>query len=120
MYLPQGSSLKTGSDVQEAEVSLSGLGGLCDAYAVAVEILQLSDELTFQKILPKSSQVEQRVQQPVWQQGLHDVTAVQAYGASVGDVRMCYYCNQPRHIKVQCHKHKADMQKEATSVVHAF
>ena len=115
------SSLTTaGSDVQEAEVVLSVLGGLPEPYAMAVEILQLSDELTFQKILPKLLQVEQRVQQTVQQQVLKDATAVQAYDASVGDVRKCFYCNQPGHIKVQCHKRKADMQKKATRVVPAF
>ena len=45
MYLPQGPLLNTGSDVQEAEVILSVLGGLRDASAMAVEILQLSDDL---------------------------------------------------------------------------
>ena len=106
--------------MQEAEVVLSALGGLPEPYAMAVEILQLSEELTFQKILPKLLQVEQRVQQTVQQQVLKDATAVQAYGASAGDVRKCFYCNQPGHIKVQCHKRKADMQKKATRVVHAF
>ena len=116
----QASLTTAGSNVQEAEVVLSVLGGLPEPYAMAVEILQLSDELTFQKILPKLLQVEQRVQQTVQQEVFKDVPAVQAYGASVGDVRKCFYCNQPGHIKVQCHKRKADMQKKATRVVPAF
>ena len=106
-----------GCNVQEAEVVLSVLGGLPEPYAMAVEILQLSDELTFQKTLSKLLQVEQRVQQTVQQEVFKDVTAVQAYGASTGNVSKCFYCNQPGHIKVQCHMRKADMQKKVTRVV---
>ena len=109
VYLARAKDLQTslttaGSNLQEAEVVLSVLGGLPEPFAMAVEILQLSDELTFQKVLPKLLQVEQRVQQSVQQQVLKDATAVQAYGASAGDVKTCFYCNQPGHIKVQCHK----------------
>ena len=70
---------------------------------------------------PNLLQVEQCVQQPVQQHvQVKEAPPVQAYGANAGDVRKCYYCNQPGHIKVQSNKRKADMQKKAARIVPAF
>ena len=52
-----------GSASQEAEVVLSVLVGLPEEYGMAVEVLQMADSLTFQTIVPRLLQAEQRVQQ---------------------------------------------------------
>ena len=75
---------------------------------MAVEVLQMSDDLSFQKTLPKLMQVEQRI---LVQPSAHYKEAmVQAFGANV---KRCFYCNQPGHIKAMCHRRKADMQRKA-------
>ena len=100
--------IAVGSDVKEPEVVSSLLGGLPPAYSMAVEVPQMSDDLSFQKTLPKLMQVEQRI---LVQPSAHYKEAmVQAFGANV---KRCFYCNQPGHIKAMCHRRKADMQRKA-------
>lgn len=99
-----------GSSVTEAEVVLSVLAGLPEQYAMVVEILQMQDDLSFGKVLPKLLQVEQRVMPVQSAQQLGDT--VQAYGANV---RRCFYCNQAGHTKSQCNRTKADMQREGNA-----
>lgn len=103
-----------GSTVSEVEVVLSVLAGLPEQYAMAVEVLQMYDDLSFQKTLTKLLQVEQRIQQ----KPLKDKQGVvQAFGAVQ---RKCFYCNQLGHIKAHCNKRKADVQKNGMVTTVAF
>ncbi len=68
VYLARSKDLMTdlvavGSESQEAEVVLSVLVGLPEEHGMAVEVLQMADSLTFQTIIPRLLQAEQRVQQ---------------------------------------------------------
>lgn len=103
-----------GSSVTEAEVVLSVLVGLPSPYAMAVEVLQMSDDISFQKTLPKLLQVEQRVEQ------LQEGTSVPVYGAMHRNGRKCHYCGKPGHIKAQCFHRKNQESKEPRKSVIAF
>ena len=91
--------------MSEKEVVLSVMAALPKQYAMAVGVLQMADDLSFQKTLTKLLQVEQRIQQKPQKdrQGV-----VQAFGAIQ---RKCFYCNQLGHFKAHCDKRKADVQR---------
>ena len=91
-----------GSAVTEAEVVLSVLAGLPQSYATAVEVLQLSDDISFQKTLPKLLQVEQRV----GQQKELETLNVPVNGAMNKNARKCHFCGKPGHLQAHCFKKK--------------
>ena len=78
-----------GSCVKEAEVVLSVLVGLPSPYAMAMEVLQMSDDISFQKPLPKVLQVEQHVRQ------LEAGISVPVYGAMHRNVKKYHCCGKP-------------------------
>ena len=87
-----------GSAVTEAEVVLSVLAGLPQPYAMAVEVLQMSDDISFQKTVPKLLQVEQRIGQQ------RENLAVPVFGAMRKNAKKCHFCGKPGHLQAQCFK----------------
>ena len=72
-----------GSGTTETEVVLSVLRGLPAAYKTAVEVLQMSGALSFQKVVPSLLQVEQLVQQELNRELVGAPNAIPVYGAHV-------------------------------------
>ena len=95
-----------GSSVTEAEVVLSVLVGLPSPYAMAVEVLQMSDDISFQKTLPKLLQVEQRVGQQ--EEGI----SVPVYAAVHRNGKKCHYCGKVGHLQAHCFQKQKDQPRK--------
>ena len=96
-----------GSSLEESEVALAVLAGLPESYSVAVEVLQCSEDISFAIIMPRLLQVEQRIKEKLDKER----ASVQAYGANVQAMKVCFYCKEAGHIKRNCDKFKKDMAK---------
>ena len=92
-----------GSGTTETEVVLSVLRGLPAAYKTAVEVLQMSDALSFQKVVPRLLQVEQLVQQEY-----PELDVIPVYGAHAQGARRCFKCDKPGNVKSRCPPPKCD------------
>ena len=110
MYLARARSIMTdlksiGSTIDESEVALGVLAGLPAEFGVAVEVLQYSEDLSLDTMLPKLLQAERLAEEKLEQE-----KTVAIFGARVHR-QTCHYCNQPGHIRSQCQRRLA-MQEQ--------
>ena len=82
----------------ESEVALAALFGLPTEYGVVVEVLQFSDSLSFDFMLPKLLHAEQLAKEKFEKEKVQ----ISIYGAQARPVRKCCYCGKPGHVKAQC------------------
>ena len=112
VYLARARSIMTdlksiGSSIQEAEVALAVLSGLPTEYGVVVEVLQYSDSLSFDVMLPKLLHAEQLAKEKFEKE---KVMSIKVFGAQARPTRKCFYCGRPGHVKAQCKRRHEDQK----------
>lgn len=94
-----------GHKPEASELALPVLSGLPKEYGVLVTIISVAKEPpAIDDLLPMLLMTEQQVSQE------EDPTAIKVYGAKTGE-RLCFYCKKPGHVKVNCKKRLAKIQK---------